>query len=251
MQPEALNDNPSESDEFQSVNEFDLHGEENSEECFVYEEESEEGHFGNVEVRIHADAEVRFREWMEVERKWIELFMRFGVKLTVMDAILRLLRAPFKTTQIRRNLENYTQFYPIRYISCRGHRLLEEESKFLQCENKLPSGFRCEICVSSSQQDLIAFQYLPLEPTLRAWVAEEKSSRTLFEYYQTQSNESVARRETEKMPYTTKMFLTVLFSRELFRRTGESRLRSMMSSLLRVVTVLCPIKRDSTAVGRS
>ena len=149
--------------------------------CFANEEESEEGHSGIVEVGIHADAEVTSREWIEFERKWVEIFMQLGVKLTVMNAILRILRAPFKATQIRRNLEMYTQFYPIGYISCRGHRLLEEEPKLLQCENMLASGLRCEICVSSREQDLIAFQYPPLEPRLRAWVAEEKSCRTLFE----------------------------------------------------------------------
>lgn len=44
---------------------------------------------------VVSDADSRFRIWAEENRRWVDLFVKHGVKYSIMDDILSAIEAPF------------------------------------------------------------------------------------------------------------------------------------------------------------
>ena len=142
-------------------------------------------------IRTHRwrpEVRAKFDVWAQREKQWIQMFVDFGVKQTLMSRILELLEADITAVTVKRNLEKYTELYPISYECCRGHMLLNksvanESGNQASDSTDQDRDLECEVCLEKKTKlTRSAFEYIPLLPRIRAWVANEKSFNELYDY---------------------------------------------------------------------
>ena len=121
--------------------------------------------------------------WISENAAWIDLFQKHGLKQTVMDDILKILKAPFKcwktviaNTCKAAGLEKCVK----KYNACRGHYCFSEG------DNELVD--RCSVCGTEEEQldssNNSTVHYIPLIPRLKSMLGSEEGFKSLYEYHQ-------------------------------------------------------------------
>ena len=84
-----------------------------------------DGQFDNPRSNFRPDVRARFHAWALSQKSWLQVFVDFRVKQTLLDHIMKLLSGNYTDVTLKRNLQKYTGLNPVIYICCGGHMLFK------------------------------------------------------------------------------------------------------------------------------
>lgn len=146
-----------------------------------------EGIFEEDELRQRAGPRARFIQWCASNREWVEMAVDFAIRKTVMERLMKNLKAPFTWVTVQRNLIKYSGFCTAKFLCCQGHQLFD-----LECSTETMDQIEteeidiktlCSVCVAKGTLPrLCSFEHFPLLPRIRKWVLNEESASDLYNY---------------------------------------------------------------------
>ena len=123
-----------------------------------------------------------FLSWMAENRKWLDMAINGGMKQTMWADLLRNLNSPYRAyVTVKRNMLRHAGLSTRTYLCCRRHTLLFEINN--EEHHSVEENRTCTQCVEEGlEPSLSTFEYIPVQPRLRAWVADPKSCELLYKY---------------------------------------------------------------------
>lgn len=129
-----------------------------------------------------------FFRWAHINREWIKIYIKFGTKQSVMNAILRADRNRFLSWKsVINNFISYSGlgYLTERFFICPGHMAYTNWNDLSDSPNHL-SQHLCEVCLSPSPLGSYfgenSFTYIPIRPRLQSMVLNEQTCKELFSY---------------------------------------------------------------------